>query len=64
MLLLDFRDGRQREREGERELWVGGLAARWEEVHSWSQCGMVSTKLEQVFRWGFEKISASDTGME
>ena len=39
------------EYEGKRELWVGGLAARWEEALVWSQCGMVSTKLEQVSWW-------------
>lgn len=50
--LLVFREN-QREHEGKRELWVGGLAARWKEGLFWSQCGIVSTKLEQVFFGGF-----------
>lgn len=52
-----------REHDGKRELWVGGLAARWKEGLFWSQCGMVSTKLEQLFWWVFGNIAASVTGI-
>lgn len=39
----------QRDLEGKRDLWDGGLAAWWKEGFLWSQRGMVSAKMELVF---------------
>lgn len=49
----------QRDHEGKRDLWVGGLAAGWKEGLLWSQCGMVSARLELVFGGFWEDFRIS-----
>lgn len=58
ILLLVFSEN-QRDHEGKRDLWVGGLAAGWKEGLLWSQCGMVSAKLELFFGGFWEDFRIS-----